>query len=60
VKILYVYDGHWPHNATRVSKQVNVLIGAGHLVTILSRSRPGQPASEINGKLSVVRLPSWT
>lgn len=59
VNFLYVYDGHWPHNATRVSKQISVLISAGHSVTILSRSRPGQALNETNGKLSVVRLPSW-
>jgi glycosyltransferase involved in cell wall biosynthesis len=60
VKFLYVYDGHWPHNATRVSKQVNVLLGAGHEVTILSRGRQGQPREESQGGLSVYRLPTLT
>lgn len=58
MKILYVYDGHWPHNATRVSKQVNVLLGAGHSVTILSRGRLGQARTESKDGLSVYRLPT--
>lgn len=58
MKLLYVYDGHWPHNATRVSKQVNVLLAAGHEVTILSRGRQGQPREESSGALSVSRLPT--
>lgn len=62
MNLLYVYDGHWPHNATRVSKQVNVLLGAGHEVTILSRGRLGQPREETQDGLSVSRLPTlaWT
>ncbi len=58
MNLLYVYDGHWPHNATRVSKQVNVLLGAGHRVTILSRGRDGQPREEFLNGLSVYRLPT--
>lgn len=57
-----MYDGHWPHNATRVSKQVNALRSAVHEVTILSRARRGQPRVEVQAGLSVYRLPSlaWT
>src|SRR5579872_2178758 len=58
MNILYVYDGHWPHNATRVGKQIDVLIRAGHSVTILSRGRLGQPRLEANGSLRVVRMPA--
>lgn len=55
---LYVYDGHWPHNATRVSKQIDSLIARGHNVTILSRGSAGRPAHETDGRLTVSRLPT--
>jgi glycosyltransferase involved in cell wall biosynthesis len=57
MKVLYVYDGHWPHNATRVSKQVDSLLSAGHSVTILSRGAADQPRHEGKDGLSVIRLP---
>jgi glycosyltransferase involved in cell wall biosynthesis len=59
MNVLYVYDGHWPHNATRVGKQVNALLGAGHKVTILSRGKPGNPRLESDGSLSVIRMPAF-
>lgn len=57
MNVLYVYDGHWPHNATRVSKQINCLMAAGHHVTILSRARRGQATWERDGSLTAVRIP---
>ena len=58
MKVLYVYDGHWPFQATRAIKQSDVLLAAGHEVMMLSRGSAGAPREERNGKLSVSRLPS--
>jgi glycosyltransferase involved in cell wall biosynthesis len=55
--IVYVYDGHWPRNATRVGKHVDALLGAGHRVRILSRILEGMPRREEKGNLSVARMP---
>jgi glycosyltransferase involved in cell wall biosynthesis len=57
MKILYLYDGHWPHNATRVSKQVDSLIAAGHTVRLLSRGSANAPSFEDDGRISVARIP---
>lgn len=57
MNILYVYDGHWPHNATRVAKQTDSLVSAGHHVTILSRGAAGRPRFERNDGVTAVRLP---
>lgn len=57
MKVLYVYDGHWPHNATRVAKQIGALRAAGHDVAILSRGAKGLPAREENDGLVISRLP---
>jgi glycosyltransferase involved in cell wall biosynthesis len=58
MNVLYVYDGHWPFQATRPIKQSDVLLSAGHHVTMLSRGSPAAPRSERHGNLSVERLPS--
>ena len=55
--VLYVYDGHWPLNATRVGKHVDALLRAGHRVHLLSRSMRGLPRREVKGDLSVARMP---
>ncbi len=55
--VLYVYDGHWPRNATRVGKHVDALLRAGHRVRLLSRSMAGVPRREESGGLSVARMP---
>ena len=57
MNVLYVYDGHWPRNATRVGKHVDALLRAGHRVRILSRSLPGLPRREEREGLSVARIP---
>ncbi len=57
MKVLYVYDGHWPRNATRVGKHVDALLRAGHQVRIVSRSLEGLPREEEKGSLSVARMP---
>ena len=55
--VLYVYDGHWPRNATRVGKQVDALLRAGHRVRIVSRGLQGLPQREESGSLAVARMP---
>ena len=57
MKVLYVYDGHWPHNATRVSKQIDALRDAGHEVVIVSRGAADRPTHESDSGLTVARLP---
>ena len=44
MNVLYVYDGHWPFQATRAIKQSDLLLAAGHSVTMLSRGSPDKPA----------------
>jgi glycosyltransferase involved in cell wall biosynthesis len=57
VNVLYLYDGRWPHNATRPSKQIHVLLERGHRVRILSRGAPGTLTFEEDGAFSVARIP---
>ncbi len=60
MNVLYVYDGHWPFQAMRAIKQSDVLLAAGHHVTMLSRGSPGAPRNERSGNLTVARLPSMS
>lgn len=57
VNILYVYQGDWPHAATRVAKQVRSLARAGHSVHLLSRNYMGGPRREQWERVTVHRLP---
>lgn len=59
MNVLYVYDGHWPFQATRAIKQSDVLLAAGHHVTMLSRGSVGAAATERQGRLTVERLPAF-
>lgn len=60
MNILYVYDGHWPFQATRAIKQSDVLLEAGHTITMLSRGSPGKARDELerDGRLIVARMPT--
>jgi len=60
VIVLYVYDGHWPLNATRVGKHVDALLRAGHRVRLLSRSMAGMPRREEKDGLYVARMPYFS
>src|SRR6185437_9492881 len=58
MNVLYLYDGHWPHNATRVSKEIETLIAAGHSTTILSRGKRRDDDDRRAPSLRVSRMPS--
>lgn len=60
MNVLYVYDGHWPFQATRAIKQSDLLLAAGHHVTMLSRGSPDRPSHEVDGRLTVERMPTST
>lgn len=57
MNVLYVYDGHWPFQATRAIKQSDLLLAAGHHVTMLSRGVADAARHEVNGRLTVARMP---
>jgi glycosyltransferase involved in cell wall biosynthesis len=57
VNILYIYQGDWPHAATRVAKQVRSLARAGHNVHLLARNYTGAPRRELWESVTVHRLP---
>ncbi len=61
MNVLYVYDGDWPQNATRIAKQTRSLAEAGHRVRLISRNRIRGPRREENAWMTVERLPciSW-
>jgi glycosyltransferase involved in cell wall biosynthesis len=58
MRILYVYDGDWPRNATRPTKQTRSLARAGHQVRLIARNELRKPRRESNDWMTVVRLPS--
>jgi len=58
MRILYVYDGEWPRNATRPTKQTRSLVRAGHQVLLIARNQLRQARRETNQWMTVVRLPS--
>ena len=56
--VLYVYQGDWPKNATRVAKQTRSLADAGHRVVLLA-GNPNRTARREPGPwLEVHRLPA--
>ena len=56
--ILYVYQGDWPYNATRVAKQTRSLAEAGHHVYLLAGHLNGaSPRREQNPWMEIRRLP---
>ena len=57
--ILYVYQGDWPRNATRVGKQTRSLAEAGHSVCLLAGNLSGAPPRrERNAWMEIRRLPT--
>ncbi|MGH7468358.1 MAG: glycosyltransferase family 4 protein [Longimicrobiales bacterium] len=58
MNVLYVYDGNWPRNATRVVKQTRSLASAGHVVHLISRNELREARREQSPWMTVNRLPS--
>lgn len=57
MRVLYVYQGDWPRNATRVLKQTRALADAGHVVRLLSGNPRGQPRRSAESWMEVERVP---
>src|SRR4051812_47054755 len=57
MRILYIYGGDWPKNATRPRKQTRVLAEAGHTVRLLSANRAGEPLRATESWMEIERVP---
>ncbi|HET7189744.1 MAG TPA: glycosyltransferase family 4 protein [Gemmatimonadaceae bacterium] len=57
MRVLYVYQGDWPRNATRVLKQTRALAEAGHVVRLLSGNPRGEPRHGVESWMDVERVP---
>src|SRR6185437_2306041 len=57
MKVFYVYDGQWPHNAIRAVKHLDSLTRAGHSVTLLSRGPVSADDDRAGGGLRIRRMP---
>lgn len=58
MNIVYAYDGDWPRGATRVAKQTEALLAAGHGVTLISRNETRGPRRSVENGMEVRRLPA--
>ena len=57
MRILYVYQGDWPRNATRVRKQTQALSEAGHQVRLLAGNPNNKPMHERVSWMEIERVP---
>ena len=57
MRVLYVYQGDWPRNATRVLKQTRALHEAGHSVLLLSGNPRGEPRRSAESWMEIERVP---
>ena len=57
MKVLYVYQGDWPRNATRVLKQTRALAEAGHKVRLLSGNPRGEQCYSSESWMDIERVP---
>jgi glycosyltransferase involved in cell wall biosynthesis len=56
-RVLYVYQGDWPRNATRVRKQTQALAGDGFSVRLLAGNPHDKPRHERTDWMEVERVP---
>ena len=56
--MLYVYQGDWPRNATRVRKQTQALAEAGHTVRLLAGNPNDKPRSDAVDWMDIERVPT--
>jgi glycosyltransferase involved in cell wall biosynthesis len=57
MRVLYVYQGDWPRNATRPLKQTRALAEAGHVVRMLSGNPRGEPRDSAESWMEIERVP---
>ncbi len=57
MRVLYVYQGDWPRNATRPLKQTRALAEAGHVVRMLSGNPRGEPRDGAESWMEIERVP---
>jgi glycosyltransferase involved in cell wall biosynthesis len=57
-RALYVYQGDWPRNATRVRKQTQALAEDGFSVRLLAGNPNRKPRLEINDWMEIERVPA--
>lgn len=57
LRVLYVYQGDWPRNATRVRKQTQALAGAGHVVRLLAGNPTDKPRRDATDWMEIERVP---
>jgi glycosyltransferase involved in cell wall biosynthesis len=57
-RVLYVYQGDWPRNATRVRKQTQALAADGFSVRLLAGNPHNKPRQERTEWMEIERLPS--
>ncbi len=57
-RVLYVYQGDWPRNATRVRKQTQALADVGYRVRLLAGNPNAKPRHEPVEWMDVNRLPT--
>jgi len=57
-RVLYVYQGDWPRNATRVRKQTQALAADGFSVRLLAGNPHDKPRHERTEWMEIERVPS--
>lgn len=57
MRVLYVYQGDWPRNATRVLKQTRALSEDGHAVRLLTGNPRGEPRHGREEWMEIERVP---
>lgn len=57
MRVLYVYQGDWPRNATRVLKQTRALSEDGHAVRLLTGNPRGEPRRGREEWMEIERVP---
>lgn len=58
MNVVYVYQGQWPKNATRITKETRSLARAGHTVTLASGRAHGQQEDDATTWMKVCPMPS--
>jgi glycosyltransferase involved in cell wall biosynthesis len=57
--IVYVFQGEWPKNATRVRKETQAMAARGHDITLVVRNYDRQPTRDAEPWMKIRRLPRF-